>query len=379
MPNPKNDAYEYNYEYVVIKENTEVQKDLIYKKINLNKFSSDTQILFKGLGDGQFADIKMDLENKKLTVNSLNTKPHVYFTDEYANIQIFDTKGNLVYEKSYIGNTSNPSNDTIDIEIGYTIKIKHREASSRLIFKSEILNNNEEFKNLDDGQTTYTITKYGLQKEGTTSEEQYEIYKRKLDKYIEKLKNEISEEKQKDTYSYFIQKNKLLSNILDLNEEDKEKYLNENETLIKGSQTNETDDTDKLYLETEYNRIEEKYISRVEKEITRQEFTNNLKTNGTIKIIKQNGEELGEKELVGTGMILQITKGQEKIELKIAVNGDVSGDGKVTAQDLSTINKAILKTIILEDEYKIAGDLDENEKITATDLSTINKMVLKML
>ena len=123
MPNPKNDAYEYNYEYVVIKENTEVQKDLIYKKINLNKFSSDTQILFKGLGDGQFADIKMDLENKKLTVNSLNTKPHVYFTDEYANIQIFDTKGNLVYEKSYIGNTSNASNDTIDIEIGYTIKI----------------------------------------------------------------------------------------------------------------------------------------------------------------------------------------------------------------------------------------------------------------
>ena len=188
MPNPKNDAYEYNYEYVVIKENTEVQKDLIYKKINLNKFSSDTQILFKGLGDGQFADIKMDLENKKLTVNSLNTKPHVYFTDEYANIQIFDTKGNLVYEKSYIGNTSNPSNDTIDIEIGYTIKIKHREASSRLIFKSEILNNNEEFKNLDDGQTTYTITKYGLQKEGTTSEEQYEIYKRKLDKYYRKLR-----------------------------------------------------------------------------------------------------------------------------------------------------------------------------------------------
>ena len=59
--------------------------------------------------------------------------------------------------------------------------------------------------------------------------------------------------------------------------------------------------------------------------------------------------------------------------------GDLSGDGKVTAQDLSTMNKVILKTITLEDEYKIAGDLDENEEITATDLSTINKMVLRIL
>ena len=69
----------------------------------------------------------------------------------------------------------------------------------------------------------------------------------------------------------------------------------------------------------------------------------------------------------------------EKIELKIAVSGDLNGDGKVTATDLSTMNQTILKTTKLENEYKLAADLDENNNITATDLSTLNKMLLKIL
>ena len=69
----------------------------------------------------------------------------------------------------------------------------------------------------------------------------------------------------------------------------------------------------------------------------------------------------------------------EKKEIKIAVVGDLDGNGKVTATDLSTLNKAILKTVTLEGEYKLAGDLDESGRITATDLSTINQMVLKII
>ena len=79
--------------------------------------ASDTQILFRGLGDSQFANTDIDLENKKMTINSSNTKPHVYFNDEYANIQVFDDKGNLVYEKSYIGDVASPSNDIQKIEV----------------------------------------------------------------------------------------------------------------------------------------------------------------------------------------------------------------------------------------------------------------------
>ena len=146
---------------------------------------------------------------------------------------------------------------------------------------------------------------------------------------------------------------------------------------------------EKLYLSTEVYKIGnkdiknyengDKYISRVEKETTKEEFIENLKTNGTIRIIKQDGKELGSNELVGTGMTIEVTKEKEKIELQIAVMGDLDGNGKITATDLSTLNQTILKTVTLENEYKIAGDLDENDKITATDLSTLNKMLLKIL
>ena len=78
-------------------------------------------------------------------------------------------------------------------------------------------------------------------------------------------------------------------------------------------------------------------------------------------------------------MKLVITKGTETIELKIAVKGDLSGEGKVTATDLSTLNQTVLKTITLQNEYRIAGDFDENSDLTATDLSTLNKIILKII
>lgn len=124
----------------------------------------------------------------------------------------------------------------------------------------------------------------------------------------------------------------------------------------------------------------DKYISRVTKETILKDFIDNLETNGdVVQVVKQDGQVLAEGEFVGTGMKLVITKGTEAIELKIAVKGDLSGDGKVTVTDLSTLNQTILKTVTLQNEYRMAGDLDESKEITATDLSTLNKMVLKVL
>lgn len=159
-------------------------------------------------------------------------------------------------------------------------------------------------------------------------------------------------------------------------------------TLQIAKKGEQPDPTQPLYLSSDIYKIGntdiknyevgDKYISRVEKETTLDVYMENLHTNGHIKVVKQDGiTELTDNELVGTGMTLIVTKDEEKIELKIAVMGDLSGDGKVTAQDLSTLNQSILKTLPtpLENEYKIAGDLDENENITATDLSTILKMI----
>ena len=136
---------------------------------------------------------------------------------------------------------------------------------------------------------------------------------------------------------------------------------------------------EKLYLTSDIYKVGDKYISRITKETKLKDYKNNLKTNGEITVTKEDGTKLTEDEYVGTGMKLIVTKDEEKIELKIAVSGDLNGDGKITATDLSTMNQTILKTIKLENEYKLAADLDENDNITATDLSTLNKMLLKIL
>lgn len=146
---------------------------------------------------------------------------------------------------------------------------------------------------------------------------------------------------------------------------------------------------DNLYLSSEtykigdndINNYEEgdKFISRVKAATTLEDYRNNLKTNGTIKVIKQDGTELGDEEFVGTGMTLQVTKDEEKIELQIAVTGDLDGNGKITATDLAAINQTVLGEVELENEYALAGDFDENKKFTATDLAQLNQLLLESI
>ena len=145
------------------------------------------------------------------------------------------------------------------------------------------------------------------------------------------------------------------------------------------SKDNSKNDVTKLTLTSEKYKINDKYIYRVQKETKYSDYIKNIKTNGKVTIFKEDGTVLKAEEYVGTGMKMTVELQNEKKEIKIAVAGDLDGNGKVTATDLSTLNKAILKTVTLEGEYKLAGDLDESGRITATDLSTINQMVLKII
>ena len=149
----------------------------------------------------------------------------------------------------------------------------------------------------------------------------------------------------------------------------KEKYLTENKKLL---------ELDALYVLSDTYKIENSYISRVNRETTKTEFIKNLNTNGNVKILLEDGTELNEDNFVGTGMKVQINMYGETKEFYIVVMGDFSGDGKVTAQDLSTINKAILKILDLDEISTLAGDIDENGKLTATDLSEVNKILIKV-
>ena len=119
------------------------------------------------------------------------------------------------------------------------------------------------------------------------------------------------------------------------------------------------------------------YLDKIEPETTLENFKKNCKTNGNITVLNEKGIELQDEEFVGTNMKIQVTRKTEKITLTAVVMGDLDGNGKVTATDLSTLNQALLKMIQLKNAEFKAVDLDDNQKLTATDLSTINNTILK--
>lgn len=164
-------------------------------------------------------------------------------------------------------------------------------------------------------------------------------------------------------------------------------YIQEDKQIeLKGNE--QTEPEEDLYLKTEKYKIGEedtnnytngdKYIYRVSPNTQISEFINNLSTNGNISVYNANGEEqTNYDELVGTGMILKISKGDKTIELTISVLGDIDGNGEVTPTDLAeAIQKELGADRLIEIQI-ISIDIDENGDITPTDMAEIIKLLLQ--
>ena len=192
------------------------------------------------------------------------------------------------------------------------------------------------------------------------------------------------------------------SNITLENLEDKEgsKFLGWYDKAVEGNKVESIDTSkleniilyaqwkdDKLYLKSEKYKIGENdidnyedgdiYLDKIQPETTLKQLMENCDTNGIISVIDKNGKEITEDEIVGTGMKIKVTRYGQQIQLTAVVMGDLDGDGKVSAVDLSTLNQVLLKIIQINGAEFKAADLDDNKKITATDLSTINNTILK--
>ncbi len=73
---------------------------------------------------GLFSIMRFALENGELTVEHRDCRPHDNFSNAYASIEVYDTKGSRCYNKEYIGNKSNYApTDTIELGLGYKVKI----------------------------------------------------------------------------------------------------------------------------------------------------------------------------------------------------------------------------------------------------------------
>lgn len=235
LPVPKQNIYEYEpITYAIVKNGTSNQVRLIYENSTEIQLLSDTVLHLHGLGDVNFASITF-ADNNTMNVISNATSPHVYFTDEYAEIKVYNLQNELVYSKTYIGNeNSKAANDKISIEAGYKIEIMHREAASRLVPYSNTLGKTDLSLVPTEKNTNYIVGEYGLYKEAA-EDESYVNYKAKLDEYIQIISDEMSEEDLYHKNIGTVSKKNLLVRILKLKEPEKTEYLEKYRHIYNGS------------------------------------------------------------------------------------------------------------------------------------------------
>ena len=120
-------------------------------------------------------------------------------------------------------------------------------------------------------------------------------------------------------------------------------------------------------------------ITKVKPDTNIEIFLSNIETNGECKVLNAKREEVSTNTLVGTGYILQVTYKGKTYEYEIAVRGDIDGNGTITVTDLSMMNQALTKKIILTGIKQKAADIDYTGEITVTDLSMVNQALTKRI
>ena len=115
------------------------------------------------------------------------------------------------------------------------------------------------------------------------------------------------------------------------------------------------------------------YLENINSKTTLKEIKNNINTNGTIKVYKDNKEITDSTTKISTGMKIKVTLNNENYESTIVVKGDTNGDGEADIKDILAINKHRLNKVKLKDEYLLAGDVTKDGVTDIKDLLKINK------
>lgn len=103
------------------------EKSALLDKLE-NAFNQLQEFTFKGLGDWEFATL--NVSNNLATINITSGKPHSYFSEVYASIQI-TRNGKIIYNQEFIGDQNNTSEEkSIALETGDLVTITHLEADA---------------------------------------------------------------------------------------------------------------------------------------------------------------------------------------------------------------------------------------------------------
>ncbi|MBC1530242.1 enhancing factor (viral) [Listeria booriae] len=119
-----------------------------------------------GLGDWNFANLRVNLETNKATITQNAGEPHWYFAGTYATVKITNSKGKEVFAKNFNGRGNVvASENNVNIAVGDFITITHQESAGRLIATNE--QTGERYETYQEA--TYLVTADGLKKVATTT------------------------------------------------------------------------------------------------------------------------------------------------------------------------------------------------------------------
>ena len=137
--------------------------------------------------------------------------------------------------------------------------------------------------------------------------------------------------------------------------------------------TNINKEPEKLAISATKYKVDGNYIINIKPATKVSEVKNDVKSNREYEIQKTDGTKLTENDIVATGYKVKFATGET---YEIVVNGDVSGDGKITITDVAKIKKHIISLEKLTGAYLKAGDVNENDTVTVTDLAKIKKVII---
>ena len=73
---------------------------------------------------------------------------------------------------------------------------------------------------------------------------------------------------------------------------------------------------------------------------------------------------------------ITITNNSSTITYKVAVKGDVNGDGKISISDYAKVKSHILGVALVDNEYKKAADVNGDGNISIADYAKIKSHIL---
>ncbi len=132
-------------------------------------------------------------------------------------------------------------------------------------------------------------------------------------------------------------------------------------------------DIEAAKITSEVYTIREDIISRILPQTTVSEFRNNVTVNREITIMDENGDVLGDNDIIATGMMLEV--GDEELAFTLIVIGDINRDGDMTLTDLALIKLHLVEKQILTGVDFIAADINNSGDVELTDLAQI-KLIL---